>query len=256
MDLRFMFNEDVLNYDKMRPTYVKELYETIIQFSNLDSNKNALEIGIGTGQATLPFLSTGCNLTAVELGEDMAKFSKDKFAMFQNFDVINSDFESANLENDGYDLIFSATAFHWIPQEVGYPKVFNLLKSGGVMALFWNHLSRTDEELDFAIQEVYNKYKSAYESTIHRFSEEKCFEIAETIKKYGFVDVGYKLYYQTRFFDAPQYMSLLNTNSDHRARPKETRILLETELSNAINNFGGKIEIKDTIDLYLARKPS
>ena len=92
MDLRFTFNEDVLNYDRMRPTYVKELYESIIHFSNLDSNKNALEIGIGTGQATLPFLSTGCNLVAVELGEDMARFSKAKFAKFHNFDVINSDF--------------------------------------------------------------------------------------------------------------------------------------------------------------------
>jgi len=49
-------------------------------------------------------------------------------------------------------------------------------------------------------------------------------------------------------------MSLLNTNSDHRARQDETRILLESELSNAINNFGGKIVINDTIDLYLARK--
>ncbi len=255
MDLRFTFNEDVLNYDKMRPTYVKELYENIIQFSNLDSNKNALEIGIGTGQATLPFLNTGCNLTAVELGENMAKFSKEKFAKFHNFDVINSDFESANLKKDDYDLIYSATAFHWIPQEVGYTKVFNLLKSGGVMALFWNHVSRTDADLDFAIQEVYNKYKSTNESLIHKFSEEKCLEIAETIKKYGFVDVGYKLYYQTRLFDAPKYLSLLNTNSDHRARPEETRILIENELSNVINNFGGKIEKKDTIDLYLARKP-
>lgn len=255
MDLRFTFNEDVLNYDKMRPTYVMELYENIIQFSNLDSNKNALEIGIGTGQATLPFLNTGCNLTAVELGENMAKFSKEKFAKFHNFDVINSDFESANLKKDDYDLIYSATAFHWIPQEVGYTKVFNLLKSGGVMALFWNHVSRTDADLDFAIQEVYNKYKSTNESLIHKFSEEKCLEIAETIKKYGFVDVGYKLYYQTRLFDAPKYLSLLNTNSDHRARPEETRILIENELSNVINNFGGKIEKKDTIDLYLARKP-
>jgi len=255
MDLRFTFNEDVLNYDKMRPTYAKELYNDIIQFSNLNSNKTALEIGIGTGQATQPFLDTGCKLTAIEIGEDMAKFSKEKFAKFHNFDVINSDFENVNLENDNYDLIYSATAFHWIPQEVGYTKVFNLLKSGGVIALFWNHPFRADAELDFAIQEVYNTHEPINNSTIHRFSEEKCLEMAKTIRKYGFVDVEYKLYQQTRIFDAPQYMSLLNTNSDHRARQKEIRILIESELSNAINNFGGKIEINDTIDLYLAKKP-
>jgi len=255
MDLRFTFNEDVLNYDKMRPTYVKELYEDTIQFSNLDNNKNALEIGIGTGQATLPFLNTGCTLTAVELGKDMAEFTKEKFAKFYNFNVINSDFESIHLENNHYDFIYSATAFHWIPQEVGYTKVFNLLKSGGTAALFWNHPSRADDTLDFAMQAVYNQYRPTHHSTVHRFSKNKCKEIAETIKQYGFVDVEYRLYHQTRVLDASQYISLLNTYSDHRASPDEIRVLVESELSNVINNFGGKIDIKDTIDLYLARKP-
>jgi len=158
MDLRLTFNEDALNYDKMRPTYVKDLYKDVIKFSNLDSTKNALEIGIGTGQATLPFLNTGCKLTAVELGENMAKFSKEKFSEFNNFDVINDDFENVTLENNSYDLIYSATAFHWIPQEVGYTKVFNLLKSGGAMALFWNHPSPADDKLNFELQKAYNKY--------------------------------------------------------------------------------------------------
>lgn len=255
MDLRFTFNEDVQNYEKMRPTYVKKLFEDVIQFSNLNSNKRALEIGIGTGQATLPFLSTGCRLTAVELGEDMARFSKEKFANHSNFDVINSDFESVHLENNAYDLIYSATAFHWISQEVGYTKIFNLLKSGGVIALFWNHPSRANDELHFAMQEAYRKYKSTSNSPVHGFSEEKCLEIVDTIRKYGFIDVEYRLYHQTRVFDAPQYRSLLNTYSDHRAMQEENRILLENELSNAINDFGGKIDIMDTMDLYLARKP-
>ncbi|GBF74384.1 SAM-dependent methyltransferase [Paenibacillus sp. 598K] len=255
MDLRFTFNEDVVNYDKMRPTYAKELYEAILNFSGLDSTKNALEIGIGTGQATLPFLHTGCKLTAVELGEDMARFSKEKFASFPNFHIINSSFEKVHLENDYYDLIYSATAFHWIPQEAGYPKVFNLLKSGGVVALFWNHAARVNDELDCAIQQVYRKYRPTHHSTVHRFSEEKCLEIAKTIQEYGFVDVDYHLYQQTRVFDAPQYMSLLNTYSDHRARQDEIRLGLESELTQVINDFGGKIDINDTMDLYLARKP-
>jgi SAM-dependent methyltransferase len=255
MDLRFTFNEDVVNYDRMRPTYAKELHEAILQFSSLDSHKNALEIGIGTGQATLPFLNTGCKLTAVELGEEMARFSKEKFANFPNFTMINSDFEQVNLESDTYDLVYSATAFHWIPQEVGYPKVFNLLKSGGVIALFWNHASRVNAELDCAMQEVYLKYPLYQPSTIHRFSEDNCLEIAKTIREYGFVDVNYHIYHQTRILDAPQYRSLLNTNSDHRARQDEIRTIIESELSKVIHDFGGKIDINDKMDLYLARKP-
>lgn len=255
MDLRFTFNEDVVNYDRMRPTYAKELHEAILQFSGLDSTKNALEIGIGTGQATLPFLQTGCKLTAVELGEAMARFCKEKFAGFPNFHIMNSDFEKVHLENDTYDLVYSATAFHWIPREVGYPKVFSLLRSGGVIALFWNHASRVNAELDCAMQEVYRKYPIYQHSTIHRFSEDNCREIAKTIREYGFVDVVYHMYHQTRVLDAPQYRSLLNTNSDHRARQNEIRIQIENELSDVIHNYGGKIEINDTMDLYLARKP-
>ena len=255
MDVRLKFNEDVLNYDKMRPTYVTDLYDDVIRYSNLNSNKKTLEIGIGTGQATQPFLNTGCTLMAIELGENMAKFTREKFSRFDNFNVINYDFETITLDNNSYDLNYSATAFHWIPEKIGYPKVFDLLKSGGVIALFWNHPAREEGDFETAIQKVYGKYQTSIKSLVHKFSEEKCLEITETIKKYGFIDVEYKLYHQTRSFDASQYMELLNTYSDHRAMQEEVRVTLEKELSDVINHFGGKIDIQDTIDLYLARKP-
>jgi 16S rRNA A1518/A1519 N6-dimethyltransferase RsmA/KsgA/DIM1 with predicted DNA glycosylase/AP lyase activity len=123
---RTAFNEVVLTYDKTRPTYVKELFDDVIQFSGLDSGKKALEIGIGTGQATLPFLKTGCKITAIEIGEDLAEFSREKFAEFNNFNVINKDFESVTVGDSTYDLCYSASAFHWIPQKIGYPKALGI----------------------------------------------------------------------------------------------------------------------------------
>ena len=67
MDLRKTFNTDEYNYDKSRPAYPKNLFNDIFEYINLSENSNVLEIGIGTGQATLPFLNKGCNVTAVEL---------------------------------------------------------------------------------------------------------------------------------------------------------------------------------------------
>ncbi len=32
MDLRFTFNEDAPNYDKLRPTYTDEMYRDVIWF--------------------------------------------------------------------------------------------------------------------------------------------------------------------------------------------------------------------------------
>jgi len=253
--LRLTFNQDIINYDRMRPTYVKELYNGIIQFSNLCSEKYALEIGIGTGQATPPFLDTGCKLDAVELGKDMAEFVKVKFSKYDKFNIINCDFESAHLDTNCYDLVYSATAFHWIPQEVGYPKVYSLLKSGGALALFWNHAWPVQNELYFAMQEVYAKYRPSNAATIHKLSEENCLKTVDIIKEHGFVDTQYKLYSQTRTFNTDDYISLLNTYSDHRSMRGETRMELEKELCDVIDNYGGKVCIDDNIDLYLARKP-
>jgi len=258
MDLRLKFNEDVINYDKMRPAYVNELFQEVIQFTNLDHSKKALEIGIGTGQATLPFLNTGCMVTAIELGESLATFSAEKFSGFANFNVINQDFESVTLDNNHYDLVYSATAFHWIPQEIGYTKVYELLRNGGVLALFWNRpYPATEDDLHNAIQKAYDKYRPLFEKPIlaHRHSDENCMEMVNTIKRYGFIDVSFKLYHRTRTFDAQSYISLLNTYSDHRALKDDQRILLEEEIIEAINHYGGLMNIQDRIELFLARKP-
>ncbi|HHT97741.1 MAG TPA: SAM-dependent methyltransferase, partial [Clostridiales bacterium] len=66
MDKRLAFDEDAKNYDTFRPTYCKELFDNIINYTILDKTKYAIEIGIGTGQATKPILETGCYLTAIE----------------------------------------------------------------------------------------------------------------------------------------------------------------------------------------------
>lgn len=256
MDLRLKFNEDEANYDKWRPSYVPELFEEIIQYSRINEMKHALEIGIGTGQASLPFLQTKCKLTAIEIGEKLAEYSRKKFASFNNFEVVNIDFESFHADNDTFDLLYSATAFHWIPEEIGYAKVFKLLKSGGVLALFWNHpfVNRTDDLLHLEIRKVYNKFRPSDKQPIE-FDKTECTKIVEIINHYGFTNCYSKLFFQTRTFTAEGYIALLNTYSDHRALPENVKIGLENEIATAINSFGGKLYVYDTMDLYLAKKP-
>lgn len=115
MELKRTFNEDPSGYDKHRPEYVKGLFEDLLNYRMLDAGSRAIEVGIGTGQATRPFLETGCQVTAIELGADLAAFSRDKFAAYDNLEIINMDFESVELPGNAYDMVYSASAFHWIP---------------------------------------------------------------------------------------------------------------------------------------------
>jgi SAM-dependent methyltransferase len=256
MDLRMKFNEDEANYDKWRPSYVPELYDEIIRYSGIDETKYALEIGIGTGQASLPFLQTKCKLTAIEIGEKLAECSRRKFASFSNFEVVNIDFQNFCSDSNTFDLIYSATAFHWIPEEVGYTEVFDILKSGGVLALFWNHpfVCRTDDLLHLEIRKVYNKFRPFNKQPIE-FDKSDCIKLVETINHYGFKNCYSKLFFQTRTFTADGYIGLLNTYSDHRALPINVKTGLENGIATAINSFGGILYVYDTMDLYLAQKP-
>lgn len=161
MDLRLSFNEDVKNYDKWRPRYTPALFRSIIDFAGLNSVSRALEIGIGTGQATQPFLETGCHVTAIELGSDLAQYTRNKFRSYPNLEVLQKDFEQYESKKNQFDLVYSGTAFHWIPAETGYSKAFGLLKPGGTLALFWNHpfVSRTDDPLHQKIRAAYRRHR-------------------------------------------------------------------------------------------------
>lgn len=117
MGLESTFNEDVLNYDRSRPCYPEQVYADIFAYTGIDETSKALEIGIGTGQATPPFLRKGCAVTAIELGSKLAVFSREKFAGCLSLQIIESDFMQCALPESHYDLIYSATAFHWLPQE-------------------------------------------------------------------------------------------------------------------------------------------
>ncbi|MEO3944028.1 methyltransferase domain-containing protein [Gorillibacterium sp. CAU 1737] len=255
MDLRLTFNEDVKNYDRWRPTYCDELFIDIMEYSQMEQDKKAIEIGVGTGQATRPFLETGCQLTAIELGKNLAEYSKVKFQEYENFAVCNTPFEEFECPDESIDIIYSATAFHWISDEIGYPKVYRLLKTDGTLALFWNKpfVARENDELHQKIQGIYQKYRPSTTKMIEADTE-RYTTISKTIQTYGFRDVVVKFYHLTRTFSSNDYIALLNTYSDHRSMPSTLKESVENEIKEAIIQFGDVLFVYDTIDLYLARK--
>ena len=247
-------------YNRMRPGYVDELYKEIFEYINIDSSSRVIEVGSGTGQATLPLLKTGCELTAVEYGENLSSKLKEKFSEYDRFSVITGKFEDVSLEEETYDLVFSATAFHWVPEEVGYPKVYSVLKPGGAFARFANRprISGDDpdlaQEIDVIYNDYYNKHYGVKSGAKKWFTEEDAKKISLIPTKYGFTDTRYRLFYRTRVFTAQEYTALLGTYSDHIAIEESIRKVFFAKIEEAILRHGGTISVNDTLDLELARK--
>ena len=258
--LEWTFDTVSSTYEKSRPGYVKELYQTLLDYIPINENSNVVEVGSGGGQATAPILATGCQLTAVECGKRFSELLKDKFNEYQKFSVITGKFEDTVFEDNTFDLVFSATAFHWVPEKIGYEKVFSMLKNGGAFARFANHPYRDRENIELS-QEIdkiydlyYNKYYNKERETISEYTEQQAKEIAMIASKYGFSDIRYGLFYRERVFSANEYIELLGTYSNHIAIEESIRTEFFAKIKEAINNHGGIIKIHDTIDLQLARK--
>ena len=137
--LEWTFNTVAAEYDRWAPGYPAALYEDLLTYKPMGMDASALEIGIGTGQATEPILKTGCTLTAVELGDELARLAEQNFAAYPNFTVVNLPFQEYTCPDESFDLIYSAGAFHWIPEDYGYSTVHRMLKSGGAFARFAKH---------------------------------------------------------------------------------------------------------------------
>lgn len=258
--LEWTFDTVASVYEKLRPGYVDELYRTLFEYIPINETSNVVEIGSGGGQATLPLLKTGCRLTAVEYGEQFSELLKNKFREYHNFSVITGKFEDTKFKEDVFDLVYSASAFHWIEEKAGYETVFSMLKNGGVFARFANHPYRDkenpalSEEIDEIYDEYYNKFYNKKRQVLTEYSEKQAEERAMIASKYGFTDIKYKLFYRERVFSAKEYIRLLGTYSDHIAIEETTRAKFFSKIEEAINRHGGAITIYDTIDLQLARK--
>ncbi len=256
MEKRKTFNESVKAYDQYRPRYVPALFADLIQYAGLGPQSSALEIGMGTGQATGPILAAGAKVTALEPGGDLAAFARRQFAGNSNLTVVTEDFERFEPQEAAYDLIYSATAFHWIRPEVGFPKLLRLLKPGGAAALFWNHpyVNREDEPVHRAMRAVYDRYSPKPGGAIKEFDEGDCGKYQALLADNGFEDIRVHLYRQTRRLSADAYIGLMNTYSDHLSMGARERLAMEADMRAAIEAAGGTLPIYDTMDLYLARK--
>lgn len=135
-DLVATFGKGAAAYNRARSDYPDELIEDIISFGGLTSKSKILEIGCGTGQATLSFAQRGFNILALDPGEQTIEILRERSSDFPNVSLETTSFEDFSSERDSFDLILSAQAFHWVDPKIASPKVASLLRDGGHVALF------------------------------------------------------------------------------------------------------------------------
>lgn len=256
-DRRLTFNQVALDYDAVRPSYPEALVEDVLLLSSFPQNGRILEVGCGSGQATLPFARHGCSIVCLDIGPDLIGLASQKCQDFPGVSFICTSFEEWQPEEEKFDLLLSATAFHWISPEIGYPKAAGLLKNTGYLALCWNYHPRPFTGFSLEVQAIYRQVlpdwadpnsAPALDEDIRKNEN----EIAQTGL---FEPVIVNRYPWSRNYSTAEYLTLLNTHSDHYNLEEPIKQRLFWEIGTLIDSqYGGCISKPHLTVLFIAQK--
>jgi SAM-dependent methyltransferase len=215
-----------------------------------------LEIGSGTGQATLPLAERKYRVTAIELGPNLAAVARRKLARFPNVAVTIAAFESWPLPPEPFDAVVSATAFHWLDPSVRVTKAADALRPGGVLAtIATHHIDGGDAQFFIDVQDCYRRWFPESAGSRLPAAAEIPADSADLVDSGRFEPPTFRRYEWEQPYSALEYLDLLSTYSDHRALDEGVRRhLLDCISQLIVDRYGGRIRKRYLNELRVARR--
>jgi SAM-dependent methyltransferase len=253
---RLTFDQEAQLYNEIRPRYPEALFETMIDVTALSPRAKLVEIGPGTGQATRPLARRGYQITAIELGAALADVARHQLRLYPNVRVVTGAFEEIAIPADTFDLVFAATAFHWIRPELRYVKPHHILKATGHLAIIHTHHVSDERGDQFfkATQPIYERYFA------NATGKPPALPGPDTVKPTELDEKLFKLAHFQRFpmvvaYTAQEYAKLLNTYSPTLVLPEQKRTAFLNDIEALINDrFHGRVNKHFVMSLTVAHK--
>lgn len=261
--LKGTFDEDAELYDSIRPGYPEELFDDLVALAELAPGANVLEVGCGTGQATVALARRGFQVVCVELGEALARVARGNLEPFPQASVVTAPFELWDPGDLISDLVLAATSWHWIDPALRYARAAAALKPGGALAIIaTHHVLPPDGDRFFvdvqsayaAIGEEDSPPPPAWSGSSASPPEAIADDLAAIEASGFFTGAGATRYLSDRWYTAGEYIALLDTYSGHRAMEPRARQWLYDEIRRRINaRPSGRVRKHYMFTLTLAR---
>jgi SAM-dependent methyltransferase len=178
---RTLFNGVATLYQATRQTYPAQIVDLLLATAGVGQGSPVLEIGCGTGQLTGDLAGRGFGLAAIDIGPAMIAAARghvdDPAVLFQV-----CSFEDFAAADSSFDLIVSATAFHWIDPEIRFSKSTRLLRPGGWLALLSTGV-QYDDALEAALHDMWVARSEDWAWTARKPTPD-----AEAIRESGYFD--------------------------------------------------------------------
>jgi len=258
-----VFGEVAELYDATRPGYPDELVTEVLAYAAL-GGRAALEVGAGTGKATVPFAASGTALVCVEPDRRMAEVLRRNTASWPGVEVRVGPFEEWRPDGRRFGLVLAATSWHWLDPGRRWDLVHEALVPGGAVALFWNLQGVRDAGLHAALSEVDRRHGMV--NTPHGEPASSFGEVPgdwgaipgswpedECRRDGRFTDLRASRFRRNRHYDTDRYVGYLASLSSFRVLPADRRDRILAETARVLDAHGGGIDMGHLSDLFLAR---
>jgi SAM-dependent methyltransferase len=132
------FSSRVDTYVRFRPTYPRQIIETLERDCGLTRDSIVADIASGTGIFTKLLLEHGNRVFGVEPNAEMRSAGEEFLAAYSNFKSVEGTAEATTLEYRSVDLVTAAQAGHWFDRQKSRQEFVRILKPGGWAVLVWN----------------------------------------------------------------------------------------------------------------------
>jgi SAM-dependent methyltransferase len=256
--LRQTFDRAAGSYQHARPEYPAGLFDDLITAAELAPGDRLLEVGCATGKATIPLARRGFQITCIELGASLAAAAR------RNLDGLGPEVIEGRFEDwqprpgERFDLVFAATAWHWIDPAVRYQKAWAALRPGGHLS-FWGATHVVPDGGDPFFREIQDVYDEINEGLPPGAGWPRPGELPEhsaEIEASGLFEVTLVRQFDwEQIYDADGYIALLDTFSGHIAMAGWQRERLYGEIRRRLaQRPDGKLRRHWGAALHVARR--
>jgi SAM-dependent methyltransferase len=250
---RRVFGTAAAAYAAARPGYPERLYDLLRERCGLGPSSRVLEIGAGAGQATARLVELAGSVVAIEPSDALADHLRVRAGAAGRLEIVGSAFEDADLPPMSFDLVASATAFHWLDPDVALPKVASLLRPDGWLTMWWNVFGdpRLPDPFHDATEPLLRDLETGPGGDAYALDVDG--RVAE-LAAHGFRNVEHEAIHWTLTLDAATTRQLYATFSNIARLPNARRSAILDEIEQiAAVEFDGRVERRMVTAIYTAR---
>lgn len=255
-DLAKSFDQIADLYERSRPGYPQSVFERMLDFAGIGASARLLEVGSGTGKATLPLAQRGLDVLGLEPGPKLAEIARARLSQFPDVRIQTVSFEDWDEPIGAFDLVFIAQAFHWLAPDQRLTKVARTLRRPGALAVFGNSGGLAPGDVHDSVQDAYRRHAPRLSERDHArdwYSSSESPIFREFLASPLFAEMHCEFVVWEQALSSIEYCDLLATYSDHSTLPGDQLRELLGAVRNAIDRHGGTAPIANKTGLFLAR---